>query len=133
MAIQAKIVDLDPGKDKDGKDGKTPPRTATAQKKAVATDSDLKARLLTCFERIADAAEARGDEELAGAVREDMGVMAGSLVSLTRPLTALRAPLLLGLAVLEPVMAFSRLGRLMFGRLTDRRMREPETDVTPGN
>lgn len=139
MPSQVKIVDLAGGSQREDDAGKSKSassssRPTAAQKRKAATDTDLKSRLHTVFDRIADAAEARGDDELASTIRTDRDVMATGLVSFTRPFMALRTPLLLVLAVVEPLMAFSRIGRLMFGRVLDRRAEraEPTPDV-PGN
>jgi hypothetical protein len=58
--------------------------------------------------------------------------MATGLVSLTRPFTAFRTPLLLMLGVVEPFMAFWKLGRLMAGRILLRRGRVEEPPA-PGS
>lgn len=126
---QVKIVDL-PGGDKGDKPAEKPSKTKPAPP-TVTADRDLKSRLAACFTRIADAAENRGDMELAEIIREDTDVMAGGLVSLTRPIRALRTPIVLVLGIVEPVMAFSRVTRVMVGRLLDHRAerradREPE-------
>lgn len=134
MAIgQKNIVDMGPGKDKPSDDSGTskPKPSAAATQAADRADRDLRSRLETIFERIADAADARGDEELADIVRDDVKVMANGLVSLTRPMRALRAPLLLLLAVVEPVMAFSRVTRVIVGRYLDRRSERQTTVDTP--
>jgi hypothetical protein len=138
MASQVSIVDL-PGSGKDDDKAKAKSSsssrrgTRSTTKKSV-NESDLKSRLTTVMGRIADAAEARGDDELAGTIRDDMDIMATGLVSLTRPLTALRTPLLLLLAIIEPVMAFSRIVRLMLGRAMTRRAEHADraTEEPPG-
>lgn len=123
--LTGKDTAADSGSKSDGK----PKVTQAARKRAEQSDSDLRARLETVFDRIADAADARGDDELATAVREDLEVMATGLVNLTKPFKALRRPIVGALAVVEPFMAFGRVGRLLFGRALDRR-RQP-TDSTP--
>lgn len=97
---------------------------AEKPKAAVPTataDKELRGRLEEVFVRIADAADARGDTELADIVREDGPVMATGLVSLTRPVRALRTPIVMALGIVEPVMAFSRVARMMVYRFFDRR------------
>lgn len=83
--------------------------------------SDMRERLFTIFERLADSLEGRGDEELAGMIREDAKAMVGGLVSVTKRAPALAGPILSALAVLEPLIAFGRIFRLLVGRLADRR------------
>lgn len=120
MAIgQQNIVDMGGEGDGDGKS--TPKPKPSAAKPTVSEDRDLRGRITSILNRIAEAAEARGDEELAEVLREDTAVMATGLVSLTRPFRALRGPIVLLLGIVEPVMAFSRFGRLMVYRMMDRR------------
>ncbi len=131
MGSQQKIVDLPGGKqEKGGGGGKPPPSSSPRQspraRTAAAVEKDLKERLTTVFTRIADAADARGDMELAEVVRDDTEIMATGLVSLTRPFMLLRTPLLLLLAVVEPVMAFGRIGRLTLERVLIRRERRKD-------
>lgn len=120
---QDNIVDLKgSGEKSKGEKPKTAPPTQAA-------DRDLRSRLEDVFARIADAAEARGDMDLAAVLREDSPVMATGLVSLTRPVRALRTPIVMLLGIVEPVMAFSRVTRMMFYRFLDRRgatMEAPE-------
>src|SRR6266498_1035932 len=132
MGSQQKIVDLPVGKQEKwgGSGGKPPPSSSPRQppraRTTAAVEKDLKERLTTVFTRIADAADARGDMELAEVVRDDTEIMATGLVSLTRPFMLLRTPLLLLLAVVEPVMAFGRIGRLTLERVLIRRERRKD-------
>lgn len=140
MPSQVSIVDL-PSAEKDDITAKNAAKpssrssrsSTTAKKRATATDNELKTRLTGVFDRIADAADARGDEELAEVLREDRDVMASGIVSLTRPFVVLRAPVVLLLAVVEPVMAFGRLARLAIGRVMDSRAdrKTPANDTPP--
>lgn len=121
MIGQKNIVDLPGGKDsgKDGGDGKS--KSKPAARPTVTEDRDLRSRLSGIFDRIAESAEARGDSELAEVIREDTRVMATGLVSLTRPFKLLRAPVVMLLGIVEPVMAFSRITRLILDRLLEQR------------
>jgi hypothetical protein len=134
MGSQAKIVDLPGGKEgkEGGEGGQKRSSSSSSRTRKPASETDLRSRLTIVFGRIADAADARGDSELATVVREDMDVMATGLVSLTRPFTALRTPLLLVLAIVEPVMAFSRIARLMLGRIVVRRAHREPAEPFPG-
>lgn len=95
----------------------------TSTRRTVPTEADLKGRLAACIDRIAAAAEVREDEELAEILHEDRDIIVNGLVSLTRPFRALRAPLVVLLAIIEPVMAFTRIGRLMLERVMTRKTR----------
>lgn len=92
-------------------------------------EGELRNRLELTLERIAEWLEGRGDLELAGVIREDSKAMIGGLVSLTRPLGWLRPPLIAVLSVVEPVLAFGRVLRILGGRLADRRARAREAAV----
>lgn len=83
--------------------------------------ADIRDRFQTVFDRIADSLEGRGDAELAGMIREDSQAMVGGLVSVTKRVPAASGVILGGLAVLEPLIAFGRIFRLLLRRLGDRR------------
>lgn len=87
------------------------------------TDASLANRLGEAFSRLADQLEARDDQELADAIRQDSRAMSQGLVSLTRAVTFLRLPLLLFLGFLEPILAFWHVGSILFGRWVARRQR----------
>lgn len=114
-----------------GKDNPESDKPKSSPKQPTQTeDRALRGRLVSVFDRIATAAEARGDDELAGIIREDTEVMAAGLVSLTRPIRALRAPIIIALGIIEPVMAFSRVARVMLGRAIERRHMRHEAEDT---
>jgi hypothetical protein len=96
----------------------TSARAANARDKV---EAELTLRLSQVFDRIVKILEARGDEELAEVIREDSSAMGQGLVSLTRNVKVLRGPLLFLLNLIEPVMAFGRVGRILFYRLRIRR------------
>lgn len=118
---QVNIEDLTDDKDdaparKSASSSKSRPSRSAAKQEA-----DLRERLVECFDRIAGALRTRGDEELAELIDEDAEVMAVGLVSMTRPLQVLRAPLLVVVAVVEPLLAFGRIGRVLLVRFAERR------------
>lgn len=84
-------------------------------------EAELRERFQAVFARISESLEGRDDLELATAIREEAAAMSGGIVSLTRQFTALRAPLLALLALIEPILAFGRVGRILLGRLATRR------------
>jgi hypothetical protein len=98
-----------PGRPK-GSTSKTPP-----------AEKNLKARLEATFQKIADSRAARGDDELAVALRDEKGPMALGLVNLTENVKPLRNPLVTFLALIEPALAFGRVGNILRYRLIDRR------------
>lgn len=112
----------DPDKEEGGR-----PRSERSQRRDRAREKerqgDVGKRLGTIFERLAQSVEGRGDDELAGMIREDKEAMVGGLVSVTSKAPAL-APGVLGvLAVLEPLIAFGRILRLLLRRAGERRGR----------
>lgn len=86
-------------------------------------DTRLATRLDTAFTKIADQMAARDDDELATALREERKAMSQGLVSLTSAFTPARTVLVLGLALAEPLLAFWRVGRILFFRLLGWRER----------
>lgn len=92
-------------------------------------NTSLVGRLNTAFSKIADQMAARDDDELAVAIREERGAMSQGLVSLTSSVTPLRIPLVIALSLIEPILAFWRVGRILFYRFLgwrERRIREME-------
>jgi hypothetical protein len=104
-------------------------RESTAQK----AEKELRERLENAIGRIAAALEARGEDELSAALSEDSGKMAQSLVALTRRFVGLLKVLVWLLSIVEPVLAFGRVVRIMFGKLTNWRQArtEPEDETVP--
>lgn len=86
-------------------------------------DTGLASRLDVALNKLADQMDARDDEELATALREERRGMTQGLVSLTGTVPILRIPLLLLLAFAEPVLAFWRVGRILFYRFLSWRER----------
>lgn len=86
-------------------------------------NTGLASRLNTAFSKIADQMAVRGDEELATALREERSAMSQGLVSLTSTLTPLRWPLVVLLSLVEPFLAFWRVGRILFFRFLNWRER----------
>ena len=82
---------------------------------------DLQSRLHAIFARLADALEGRGDYELAGMIREDQKAMVGGLASAVKRVPAMGGAVIGVLAILEPLIAFGRIFRLLLRRLGERR------------
>jgi actin-like ATPase involved in cell morphogenesis len=83
-------------------------------------DSEIQSRLERVLTRIAQTLENRNDEELATIVREDTTAMSGGIVSLTHNVKPLRSPIIMALNLVEPLLAFGRLGGVLFRRLRER-------------
>lgn len=100
------------------------PSSQTRRTKASErVETELLSRLMRVFDRIAKTLEARGDEELAHIVREDADAMCQGLASLTHSVKFLRSPLLMALNLVEPVLAFGRIIRVLYGRWLERQAR----------
>lgn len=124
MPSQTSIEDLGPDDPPKPTGGKKASSSSKASKTRAKNDEkDLKERLTNLFDRIADALKERGDSELGDIFEEDAEVMASGLVSLTRPLVVLRKPLVIVVALVEPILSFGRVVRVLIGRLAERRMR----------
>jgi hypothetical protein len=97
--------------------------------------ADIRERLFAIFNRLADSREGRGDVELAAMIREDSRAMVEGLLSVTRRAPGLAPAIMGALAVLEPLIAFGRIAKLLGGRFAERRARayedvfEPEPDT----
>jgi hypothetical protein len=120
MGSQVDLDDLSPNEKE--KESKPKTRSSSSSRRTGArSEKELADRLYACFERISNALDERGDEELADILREDAGIMAQGLVSLTRPFVILRTPLLATIAIVEPVLAFGRVVRVAAFRWSQRR------------
>ena len=100
---------------------KKPSRVRPAVRERV--ESELLSRLDRTFDRLAQMLDSRGDEELAYVIREDKDAMGQGLASLTRNVKFLRGPLLMALNLIEPALAFGRVGRILYGRFAERQQR----------
>lgn len=99
-------------------------KPGTRKTAAQKAEEEIAARLHVTFDRIATACENRNDEEMAAIFREEAQSMSVGLVSLTRNVSALRPGLLMTLNLVEPIMAFGRLGRELLQRFMARRARK---------
>lgn len=87
------------------------------------SDAGLVTQLDTAFSKLADQMAARDDEELAEALMDERHAMSQGMVSLTSGLPFLRPILVLVLALAEPILAFWRVGRILFYRFLSWRER----------
>ena len=118
---QKKIEDLSHDDGANASAKKSGAKSSAKRTRTPKAENDLKARLTACFDRIADALDEIGDEELSDVIREDAEVISSGLVSITRPFVFLRLPMLAVVAVVEPLLAFRRIGRILVGRAVARR------------
>lgn len=98
-------------------------RKSSSKTASSKSETDLVGRLSSAIVRLADQLDARNDTELAEALREDSDKISRGLVSVTRTVKFLRQPLVLFIGVLEPVLAFWRVGAILGRRLLQRRAR----------
>lgn len=103
-----------------GTSSKSSSRTSATQK-LQQLETELRSRLDRTFDRLAEWRGSRGDAELAQVIEEDKEQMGQGLVSVTRIIPWVRGPLLMFLNLLEPVLAFWRVGRILFSRWVWRR------------
>jgi hypothetical protein len=97
--------------------------SSTRSTAAQRTDTEIVSRLDRTFDRIIVALQERDDDELASAISEDKDAMSRGIVSLTRNVKPLRNPLLMVLNLVEPLLAFGRVGKILLTRWAARRAR----------
>lgn len=111
--------------------GQSPRSQRRHRQKEREAAGNLTGRLQAIFDRLADRFDGKGDHELADVIREDSKAMVSGLVNLTKRIPGAAAPILVVLGVVEPVLAFGRLFRLLANRWAYRRAErnlEPELD-----
>lgn len=114
-------LDLQKGRSDDEPKGVTS-RTERRHRAKDRQESDaLTNRLSAILARIAESLEGREEFELAEVIREDSRAMVGGLVSLTRRVPAAAGALIAALSVVEPLIAFGRVFRVMLRRIGNRR------------
>lgn len=98
--------------------------------------TEIRRRLERVFDRTVKWRQARGDDELAEALTEDGEMMTDAVISITDTFNPLRVPTLLALAIVEPLLAFGRVFRILMGRFLARRAgqeQEQEQEYMPEN
>lgn len=98
-------------------------KSSSSKSGSQRSDTDLVSKLSAAFDRIADQLEIRGDDELATALHEDKQKLAQGIVSLTRAIKPFRTPLVILVAIIEPILAFWRVGSILARRAIERRER----------
>lgn len=100
---------------------KTPSRARAAVSDRA--EAELVSRVSRTLDRIVKVLEAREDDELANIITEDRDAMSQGLVSLTKSIKILRSPFLIALNLVEPTLAFGRVGRVLYVRFMERQQR----------
>lgn len=84
-------------------------------------DGVVTSKLNSAFGKLADQLASKGDDELATAINEESSGMTQGLVSLTKSVVFLRGPLVFIIELALVLLAFWRVGRILFIRALVRR------------
>lgn len=106
--------------------GEGKPKLSAKADERVATE--IHSRFSRFLDRVAEWRDARDDDELAQVVREDNDMMSQGIVSLTNSFNPLRGPVIMFLNIIEPVLAFGRVVRILISRWFARRQPEQERE-----
>jgi hypothetical protein len=125
----ANDLDLERGDPRRGEsDEPTRRRRRTSERKSDDTpkrpdadESEVRTQLARAFDGLAKSREAREDDELAVAIREETEPMTEGFVTLTNNVSFLRMPLILILNLLITLLAFGRVGGILLRRWYERR------------
>ena len=91
------------------------------------TEREVREQLTRAFDGLAKGREAREDGELAQAIREEGDAMTEGFVTLTNNVKPLRLPLVIILNVVITLLAFGRVGGILWNRwLVRREIRQME-------
>lgn len=85
------------------------------------TDSEIRAGLEKAFDGLAKARYARDDDELGDALTEEAPAMTEGIVTLTDAIPFARPPIIIGLHLIIVLLAFGRVGGILFDRARQRR------------
>src|ERR1700727_437506 len=96
--------------------GESKPKTAASVKAEERVATGIHSRFSRFLDRVAEWRDARDDDELARVVREDNDMMSQGVVSLTNSFNPLRGPVIMFLNIIEPVLAFGRVVRILISR-----------------
>lgn len=105
--------------------------STTRKTRTSDTDGEVTSRLGRVLDRIIAQLRAREDEELASAIEEDKQSIVAGFVSVTRGIPFLRNPFIMVLNLVEPIMAFWRVGGILVGRAVERRARRMQQTPEP--
>lgn len=88
------------------------------------TEREVRIQLERAFDGLAKGREARGDTDLAEAIREEGDAMTEGFVTLTNNVKPLRLPLVILLNILITLLAFGRVGGILWERFKARQERK---------
>lgn len=115
----------DPPKRKPGRPkGSRTRKRSTSQRRPG--QPGFESRVRQALEKAGEALIKRKDAELGEALIEEAPVMAGGVNNLSKGLPPVRFALLVALDLIEPVLAFWRVGRILLGRAAERRLRRAQ-------
>lgn len=101
-------------------------RTEETAPKEGFTEREVRAHLDRAFDGLAKNRDKSGDTDLAEAIREEGDAMTEGFVALTENVKPLRMPLVIILNILITVLAFGRVGGILFERWAARRERRAQ-------
>lgn len=114
------------GKPDDRSEPERKRRTGAKPGRPSNREKELRSGLSGVRDRFLDRLDERGDEELADALRKDGQAIIDGAVKLARNVPAVAAPLLLAVRLIEPVLAFGHLARVLIARVAVRRQARAE-------
>lgn len=100
--------------------------TSSSSKSNSSEDASIEAQLRVVLDRVAEQRESKDDTELADAIRETQAAIIKGFMSVTKTITPLRQPLVFLIAVLDPILAFWKVGSILTRRWFERRARKIE-------
>ena len=95
---------------------------------AARVGGQLEAQMNRVLDRWAEQRESRGDDELAGAIREDGRAITNTVVAALRPFVAIARALTGLLAIVDGLLAFGRVGGILVRRYYERRAQQQPPD-----
>lgn len=126
MADELDLERGDPGRADSASERRRARRTArqadTESAGGGKAEAEIRMQLEGAFERLAKMRDTKEDAELADAIREESDPMTEGIVTLTNSVTPLRFPIIILLNLLITMMAFGRVGGILYQRFQDRRV-----------
>lgn len=96
-----------------------------------AAESEIRVGLEKAFDGLAKSRYAKDDDELGNAITEESPAMTEGIVTLTDAIPFVRNPIIIGLHLIIVLLAFGRVGGILFDRARQRRAeRQQEAEQT---